>query len=79
MKPETQRGWHKEFIKASLRIQGYTLKEVALKLNLDKSTVIHVLGGRRSKRVESFIANVLGEAPETIWPERYTDEASLPR
>ena len=38
---------------------------------VDGSSISHVVtGSRRSKRLEQFIAEILGMAPEEIWPAR---------
>ena len=61
-----------ERIKMQLRVAGSSLAEVARELGVAGSTVTSVSQGyRRSRRIESAIADKLGVALDSLWPDRY--------
>ena len=63
---------HPADIKAGLEKRGMRISVLARHLNLDISTVSHVLKGRqRSRRVEMAIAEALGLPLEKVFPNRY--------
>ena len=65
-------GWHKEEIKAGLRMKGVTLVEIAGRAGVTRSAVsLCLAGGMRSPRIESAIARALKVKREVIWPDRY--------
>ncbi|MDX2271032.1 MAG: helix-turn-helix domain-containing protein [Cyanobacteriota bacterium] len=67
---------NREDIKAVLRKQGYTLSHAARELGVSKQALTMVLSGKRSSRIEAWIAEQLAMRPEEVWPERYSqDEA----
>lgn len=68
----------REDIKAGLRKRGYTLATVAQKLGVSRQAVSLVLAGKRSQRIESYIAGILATAPESLWPERYIACGQVP-
>lgn len=72
-KPRIVQGWHKEQIKAELRIKFGTLRAFADQLGVDESLIRHTLT-RPQPRTERLIATALGTTPTVLWPERYTDE-----
>ena len=64
-----------EHIKMRLRLRGSSLADVARDLGVAGTTVTSVSQGyRRSRRVESAIAEILGERAENLWPDRYKSE-----
>lgn len=65
-----------ERIKMRLRLCGSSLAEVARELGVARTTVTSVSQGyRRSRRIESAIADKLGQPTERVWPDRYTATA----
>lgn len=63
-----------ERIKMRLRLVGSSLADVARELSVTPTTVTSVSQGyRRSRRVESAIAEKLGIAPHELWRDRYPD------
>lgn len=63
-----------ERIKMRLRLAGSSLADVARELCVAPTTVTSVSQGfRRSRRIEAAIAGKLGEAPESLWQDRYPD------
>ncbi|GAB4216296.1 MAG: hypothetical protein OHK0012_18270 [Synechococcales cyanobacterium] len=76
MNRSRQRAQGAEDIKAVLRKQGYTLSQAARELGVSKQALTMVLSGKRSSRIEAWIAEQLAMQPEEVWPERYSqDEA----
>jgi len=65
---------HREWLKAQLRQREWSLARVARQLNLSRAAVSMVLAGRRSQRVEGFIAQVLGLTVAEAWPGRYPSD-----
>ncbi|MEN8720210.1 MULTISPECIES: helix-turn-helix domain-containing protein [Pseudomonadota] len=65
-----------ERIKMRLRVAGSSLAEVARELGVAGTSVTSVSQGyRRSRRIESAIADKLGVVPSSLWPDRYPDGA----
>ncbi|NJK63113.1 MAG: transcriptional regulator [Synechococcaceae cyanobacterium SM2_3_1] len=60
-----------EQIKAELRMLGWKLVDVAASLEVCRQTISSVLYGKRSRRIEEGIAQILGRPVEEVWPERY--------
>lgn len=61
-----------ENIKMRLRIVGSSLAAIARELGVTGTTVTSVSQGyRRSRRIESAIAEKLGSSSEALWPARY--------
>ncbi|WP_420709766.1 helix-turn-helix domain-containing protein [Brevundimonas sp. SL130] len=59
-------------IKNALNLKGMSLSDIARSLDVSPSSVSIVSRGfRRSKRIEQAIADALGQAPQTVWPDRY--------
>lgn len=59
-------------IKAALALKGTNLSAIARDLGVAPTTVSIVSRGfRRSRRIECAIAGALGEAPASLWPDRY--------
>lgn len=60
---------NKQKIKAMLVERGISQKSIALKLQVEGSTVCAVLNGQReSKRVKQAVARELGVKTEILWP-----------
>lgn len=62
---------HPELIKAELRMRGSSLSIVARELGISQSAVCNVTHGCRSRRVETYIAQVLGMPVADVFPQRY--------
>jgi len=65
--------WHKEDIKAAIRKQYGSIKDLA------EQKSMHVVQMRRAlymsqPKAEGVIAQALGVSPVDIWPSRYTEE-----
>ncbi len=59
-----------------LRLAGSSLAEVARELGVAGTTVTSVSQGyRRSRRIESAIADKLGVVASSLWSDRYPDGA----
>jgi len=57
-------------IKAKLILKGIKQVDIARDLGLDKTTVNKIIHRRgRSKRIEEYIANLLGLSYEKVWDE----------
>jgi len=64
----------REDIKAGLRKRGYTLAGVAQELGVSRQAVSLILAGRRSQRIEAYIAQVLGLTVAEVWTGRYPSD-----
>ncbi|PWD64442.1 helix-turn-helix domain-containing protein [Pectobacterium parmentieri] len=62
--------WHKADIIAALRKKGTTVTEVSRNAGLSSTTLANALS-RPWPKGEYLIAQVIGIAPEEIWPSRY--------
>ncbi len=63
---------HPADIQAALKKQGLTQKEVAVRNNVSRTTVSHVIHGRgKSKRIALAIASATGLTPAVLWPGLY--------
>jgi Ner family transcriptional regulator len=69
-----QKGWHREQIKAAIRMRGLTLEQLAFQHGYQGSAVQDALR-RPWPRVERIIGQFLGIEPAVLWPGRY--EGSL--
>lgn len=59
-------------IKSALRLKRLTLSDIARSLAVTPGTVSIVSRGfRRSRRIETAIANALSCRPQDLWPDRY--------
>ncbi|EEG6290110.1 transcriptional regulator [Salmonella enterica subsp. enterica] len=65
-----QPDWHPADIIAGLKKKGTSLAAVSRKAGLAPSTLANTLN-RHWPKGERLIAEVLGVAPEQIWPSRY--------
>ena len=68
--PRIKTDWHRADIIAAIRKQGTTLAAVAREHSLASNTLQNALRVSWPKG-ERIIANVIGVAPEDIWPSRY--------
>ena len=64
------RDWHREQIKAEIRMRGTTLRALSLQHTSSKNSAAIALG-RSWPKMEQVIANFLGKKPQQIWPSRY--------
>ena len=59
-------------IKAALALRGLSLSDIARSLKVAPTTISIVSRGyRRSRRIETAIADELGLTAAALWPERY--------
>lgn len=68
--PPTGEDWHREVIKAQLRILGTSLSDLAERNGYAPSSFYHALV-RPWPAVERIIARAMGRPPQEIWPSRY--------
>lgn len=62
---------HPEQIKATLRMQGFTLVMLAEEMGVSRSMVSHVINGHaRSAAIQQRIADLLGCTVESLWVAR---------
>lgn len=60
---------HPEEIKAAMRMAGTTPAMAADALEVAGSTISQVISGRvRSARIQSYIANIIQQPVDRIWP-----------
>lgn len=69
---QTPKGWHRENIKAAIRMRGVTCSELARRHGYHEAAVHRVLGGKRWSHLELIIADFIGEQPSALWPDRWT-------
>lgn len=75
MRRLSPQGWHRERIKAALRERLGPLEHLSRTWGYHPSTISAALRpGTRLRAVERRIAEALGEAPHTLWPDRWTPE-----
>lgn len=67
-----------ELIKGALRARGSSLSAVARTLGLTREAVHHVQH-RPYPAVEAAIAEVIGQEPRALWPERYERDGTPKR
>lgn len=69
--------WHRAEIIAEVHKKGWSLTQLSLKLGLSARTLNGALN-RPYPKAERIIAEVIGVAPEVIWPERYAKRNFTP-
>lgn len=63
-----------------LSLKKITLARIARDLGVKPPSVGDVVHGRkRSYRIQSYIADILGEPINKLWPETYTKDEAIPR
>ena len=72
--PNTETG-RREWIKARLRLAGYTLGSLAREIGLSRTAAQQALW-QPYPRMERIIADKLGMTAEEIWPERFERRAA---
>jgi len=68
--PKGLKGWHREEIKAAIRMRGKTLEQLSEDNGLDKRSCSVALI-RPYWAAEMVIAEFLGVSPRQLWPQRY--------
>lgn len=68
--PKGLKGWHREQIKAAIRMRGVTLEQLSEDNGLDKRACSLALI-RPYWAAEMVIAEFLGVSPRQIWPQRF--------
>ncbi|PTE14507.1 helix-turn-helix domain-containing protein [Pseudogemmobacter blasticus] len=64
----------RESIKYALRLRSVTLNDVARELGVSNATVsVVILGRRRSRRIATHVANLLGSNLNELWPNMYPE------
>jgi Ner family transcriptional regulator len=69
--------WHRADIVAALHKKGWTLRALSRHHGLNDGTLKSALDGPYLK-AEGLIAEAIGVAPSTIWPERYAKRNFTP-
>lgn len=69
-KTSAGKDWHREQIKAAVRMRGLHLCRIAEQAGYEPSSVYRALT-RRWPAVEALIAQALDLQPQDIWPSRY--------
>jgi Ner family transcriptional regulator len=64
------RDWHREKIKAEIRMRGTTLRALSLPHSPCRNAVAVALA-RPWPKIEAVVAAFLGVPAQTIWPSRY--------
>jgi Ner family transcriptional regulator len=70
MEEDGSKDWHQAMIVAHLRIAGTSLRQLS-KDHALSPTALSVALQRPWAKAERIIADVIGVAPEKIWPSRY--------
>lgn len=65
------KGWHKEQIKAAVRMRGLTMEQLSVGFNLPKNAGATALN-KPYRRAELVIAQFLGVPLNELWPDRWT-------
>lgn len=76
-KKSTQVDWHRADIVAALHKSGWSLRKLSEEFGLSARTLNGALN-RPYPKAERIIAEVIGVAPEVIWPERYAKRNFTP-
>lgn len=76
-KKSAQANWHRADIVAALHKNGWSLRALSLQSDLAERTLNKALDCPYPK-AEKIIAQAIGVAPETIWPERYAKRNFTP-
>lgn len=64
-------GMHPEEIKASLRMNNYSLSMVADEFSVSPATITQVVQGKgKSKRIQARISEIIGVPVDRIWMPR---------
>ena len=70
-------GWHRERIKAELRMQFGPITALSVAWGYGPSAITStLLRPDFSPAIERRIAEALGEAPCALWPERWTEDGT---
>lgn len=72
-KTKRRKDWHPADIKASLAKKGYTFARIAREYNYVLNSPNTVLW-RPWSTMERIVADIIGVAPQTIWPSRYNQK-----
>jgi Ner family transcriptional regulator len=67
-------GWHPEQIKAAIRMLGLNLADLSRQHGYASDAVRRVIKRGGSAPLERIIADVIGQEPKTLWPDRYDHE-----
>jgi len=67
--------WHPADVKAGLAKKGYSFARIAREQGLASVTPNNVLR-RHYPRIEAIVAEILGVAPQDIWPSRHPRKAA---
>lgn len=68
--PQKKEGMHKEDIKAAIRKNGVSLRQLSLDWGFSEATVRNALR-QPMPSVEPLIAKLIGKTLHEIWPDRY--------
>lgn len=65
-------GWHREEIKAAIRMRGWSFARLARKYGYAGPGTPSDVLRRVWPGMEKVIADIIGVPPSKIWPDRYT-------
>lgn len=71
-KQSKRKEWHRELIKAEVRMRGETLTSLALKNDLTEDACRDALRTRRPE-AEGVIASFINVPASELWPDRYPE------
>ncbi|MGB0213093.1 helix-turn-helix domain-containing protein [Algiphilus sp.] len=62
------------YIKAELRVRGYTLRKLASRMKVSEGCVWRIVHGRASsRRIAKEVSLITGISVSELWPGRYPD------
>ncbi|MBR0644021.1 helix-turn-helix domain-containing protein [Plastoroseomonas hellenica] len=67
-------GWHREKIKAELRMRHGNLTDLSVRWGYHRSSVSAAIDRADSPAIDLRIAEALNQHPHTLWPERWTPD-----
>ena len=73
--PSKRKGWHREEIKAAIRMRGTDLEELSVSNGLGPADCSSALR-RPHFAAEMVIAEFLGRSPRELWPQRYDEDGT---
>jgi Ner family transcriptional regulator len=76
-KKTAQADWHRADIVAALHKKGWSLRQLSVQNGFAERTLNGALE-RPYLKAEKIIAQAIGLAPESIWPERYAKRNFTP-
>ena len=72
MTQQEKTGWHREEIKAALRMRGWPFARLGRKYGYAQSNAPGQVLRLNWPFMEKVVADIIGVPPSQIWPSRYT-------